>query len=149
MSDSESNVNSPEDDWDASTSSATEEGDSDVAEASEEKGSFEADPKSLSDLKSLRKLIDQKNKSIVRLLNRRAGYALRIAEVKRTEGLAIRDDEREKEVLKKVSRYNKGPLSDEALHRIFNCIMEEHRKLEGENKDSEGTVTDVGIDHER
>ena len=89
MSASESNVNSPEDDWDASTSSATEEGDSDVAEASEEKGSFEADPKSLSDLKSLRKLIDQKNKSIVRLLNRRAGYALRIAEVKRTEGLAL------------------------------------------------------------
>lgn len=85
-----------------------------------------------SDLKSLRKSIDQKNKSMVRLLNRRAGYALKIAEIKKTEGLAIRDDEREKEVLKKVSRYNKGPLSDEALHRIFLCIMEEHRKLEGE-----------------
>ena len=134
-------TNSPEDDWDGSESGAEE--------ASTESGSFETDPKSLSDLKSLRKLIDQKNKSIVRLLNRRAGYALRIAEVKRAEGLAIRDDEREKEVLKKVSRYNKGPLSDEALHRIFNCIMEEHRKLEGEHKDDIGTVTDVGIDHER
>jgi chorismate mutase len=134
-------TNSPEDDWDG-TESVAEEG-------STESGSFETDPKSLSDLKSLRKLIDQKNKSIVRLLNRRAGYALRIAEVKRAEGLAIRDDEREKEVLKKVSRYNKGPLSDEALHRIFNCIMEEHRKLEGEHKDDIGTVTDVGIDHER
>jgi chorismate mutase len=125
MSAQDTNVNPPEDDWEgnesepgASTGSAT--------------GSFEVDPNSLSDLKSLRKLIDQKNKSMVRLLNRRAGYALRIAEVKRAEGLAIRDDEREKEVLKKVSRYNKGPLSDEALHRIFMCIMEEHRKLEGE-----------------
>ncbi len=134
-------TNSPEDDWDG-TESVAEEG-------STESGSFETDPKSLSDLKSLRKLIDQKNKSIVRLLNRRAGYALRIAEVKRTEGLAIRDDEREKEVLKKVSRYNKGPLSDDALHRIFNCIMEEHRRLEGEHKDDEGTVTEIGIDHER
>jgi chorismate mutase len=134
--DTAGNGNTPEDDW---------EGTAEVSEST----SFETDPKSLSDLKSLRKLIDQKNKSIVRLLNRRAGYALRIAEVKLAEGLAIRDDEREKEVLKKVSRYNKGPLSDEALHRIFNCIMEEHRKLEGESKDSEGTVTDVGIDHER
>lgn len=115
----------------------------------EETGSFEVDPASLNDLKSLRKLIDQKNKSMVRLLNRRAGYALRIAEVKKAQGLAIRDDAREKEVLNKVSRYNKGPLSDEALHRIFNCIMEEHRKLEGEFPGAEGTVTDVGIDHER
>jgi chorismate mutase len=127
-----SGANAPEDDWEGTAA-----------------GSFEADPKSLSDLKSLRKLIDQKNKSIVRLLNRRAGYALRIAEVKRAEGLAIRDDEREKEVLKKVSRYNKGPLSDEALHRIFNCIMEEHRRLEGEHPGDEGTITEVGIDHER
>ena len=154
MSASESNVNSPEDDWEATGAATGEE--SAVPDASEEKGSFETDPKSLSDLKSLRKLIDQKNKSIVRLLNRRAGYALRIAEVKQAEGLAIRDDAREKEVLKKVSRYNKGPLSDEALHRIFNCIMEEHRKLEGEalpeNKGEPGnedSVTDVGIDHER
>jgi chorismate mutase len=84
------------------------------------------------DLKSLRKLIDQKNKSMVRLLNRRAGYALKIAEVKRAENLPIRDDARERQVLEKVSRYNKGPLSDEALHRIFNCIMEEHRRLEAE-----------------
>jgi chorismate mutase len=118
MSAQDTNVNPPEGDWEGT----------DPAEG----GTFEKDPASLSDLKSLRKLIDQKNKSIVRLLNRRAGYALRIAEVKRAEGLAIRDDEREKEVLKKVSRYNKGPLSDEAMHRIFMCIMEEHRKLEGE-----------------
>jgi chorismate mutase len=88
------------------------------------------------DLKSLRKRIDQKNKSMVRLLNRRASYALKIAEVKQAEGLAIRDDAREAEVLERVSRYNKGPLSDAALHRIFMCIMEEHRKLEGEHQDA-------------
>ncbi|MCD6025170.1 MAG: chorismate mutase [Fibrobacteria bacterium] len=130
MSAQDTNVNPPEGDWEGTNpgSGANEE----AVEEAAEGGAFEKDPASLSDLKSLRKLIDQKNKSIVRLLNRRAGYALRIAEVKKAEGLAIRDDEREKEVLKKVSRYNKGPLSDEALHRIFMCIMEEHRKLEGE-----------------
>jgi chorismate mutase len=145
-----SGANPPEDDWEG-TSGASEEG---VTESGS--GTFETDPASLSDLKSLRKLIDQKNKSIVRLLNRRAGYALRIAEVKQAEGLAIRDDAREKEVLKKVSRYNKGPLTDEALHRIFNCIMEEHRKLEGEHpgeagseNQGEAASTDIGIDHER
>jgi chorismate mutase len=91
-----------------------------------------------SDLKSLRKLIDQKNKSMVRLLNRRAGYALKIAEVKRAQGLPIRDDAREAQVLEKVSKYNKGPLSDAALHRIFRCIMEEHRRLEEEMEGANG-----------
>jgi|GEM_PF-3435763 len=137
---SENTVNPAEDDWKD-------------PESSQSSGSFEVDPASVSDLKSLRKLIDQKNKSMVRLLNRRAGYALRIAEVKKAEGLAIRDDAREKEVLNKVSRYNKGPLSDEALHRIFKCIMEEHRKLEADahpaGSDALDTATDMGIDHER
>ena len=123
---SEQAVNTPEEDWEEANSPSG-------SEEVETSGSFEKDPKSLSDLKSLRKLIDQKNKSIVRLLNRRAGYALRIAEVKAIEGLAIHYEAREKEVLKKVSKYNKGPLSDEALHRIFACIMEEHRKLEAEH----------------
>jgi chorismate mutase len=157
MSTQDTNVNAPEDDWAGQEVTepveATGEVSGDEESVEEASGSFEADPASLSDLKSLRKLIDQKNKSMVRLLNRRAGYALRIAEVKKAEGLAIHDEAREKEVLKKVSRYNKGPLSDEALHRIFNCIMEEHRKLEADHKGeaSAGTVDldDMGIDHER
>ena len=94
------------------------------------------------DLKSLRKRIDQKNKSMVRLLNRRASYALKIAEIKHAENLPVRDDAREAEVLERVSRYNKGPLSDAALHRIFNCIMEEHRRLEEEAKAAINVVTD-------
>jgi chorismate mutase len=109
-----------------------EEADDADEEGGEEASGFGEIP---SDLKSLRKLIDQKNKSMVRLLNRRAGYALKIAEVKRAGNLPIRDDARERQVLEKVSRYNKGPLSNEALHRIFNCIMEEHRRLEEEQEE--------------
>ena len=109
----------------------------DASEEGDEEGG-EDPARAPHDLKSLRKLIDQKNKSMVRLLNRRAGYALKIAEVKRAENLPIRDDAREAQVLEKVSKYNKGPLSDAALHRIFNCIMEEHRRLEEEQQGASG-----------
>lgn len=114
-----------------------EEIDDEGGEDSEDDGRAEPVPH---DLKSLRKLIDQKNKSMVRLLNRRAGYALKIAEIKHAQGLPVRDDAREAQVLEKVSKYNKGPLSDAALHRIFNCIMEEHRRLEEEAKALPGSA---------
>lgn len=132
-----------EDDWKEEALAAGAEVDASLDSDAESGVDAEDSPdpaQAPSDLKSLRKLIDQKNKSMVRLLNRRAGYALKIAEVKRAEGLPIRDDARERQVLEKVSRYNKGPLSDEALHRIFNCIMEEHRRLEEEQNASGGEV---------
>ena len=156
---SENSVTPPEGDWNAEAGAdagAAEEGYAHYVPADEIRAEgtplrgFEEDEKEdeeeggagfvsmPNDLKSLRKRIDQKNKSMVRLLNRRASYALKIAEVKQAEGLAIRDDAREAEVLERVSRYNKGPLSDAALHRIFLCIMEEHRKLEGEHQDASG-----------
>ena len=53
-----------------------------------------------------------------------------IAGLKKQRGLPIQDLKREREILENVMRDNQGPLSNEALIRIFNGIMEEHRKLE-------------------
>lgn len=89
-------------------------------------------PESLDDW---RRRIDTLNAELVKLLNERARCAEQIAEFKQRSGLPVFDAAREKAVLDGVSAHNAGPLSDEALHRIFNCIMEEHRLLQERRKD--------------
>jgi chorismate mutase len=91
-----------------------------------------AQPESLDDWRSR---IDALNARLVEILNDRARCAEQIAAFKAKQGLPVFDAQREKQVLDKVSAGNQGPLSDEALHRIFNCIMEEHRLLQEQRKE--------------
>lgn len=86
------------------------------------------------ELDDWRNRIDLLNRDLVRILNDRALCALRIGELKQRVGRPIRDPDREKRVLDDVSAHNQGPLSDAALHRIFDAIMREHRLLEGERE---------------
>jgi chorismate mutase len=89
------------------------------------------------ELDDWRSRIDHLNRDLVQILNERAACALRIGELKQRVGRPIRDPDRERRVLEDVSSVNKGPLSDEALHRIFDAIMREHRLLEGERESTE------------
>lgn len=82
------------------------------------------------DMEGWRARIDALNGKLVDLLNERARCALGIAGLKKQKALPVQDPVREREVLENVVRDNQGPLSHDALIRIFNCIMEEHRKLE-------------------
>ena len=88
-------------------------------------------PESLDDWRAR---IDVLNTQLVRLLNERARCAERIVAFKQRAGLPVFDSQREQAVLETVSATNEGPLSDEALHRIFNSIMEEHRLLQEQRK---------------
>jgi chorismate mutase len=94
-------------------------------------GASQGKPESLD---GWRARIDALNAQLVELLNERARCAEQIVDFKQQSGLPVFDSQREKEVLDRVSAQNHGPLSDEALHRIFNCIMEEHRRLQEERK---------------
>lgn len=82
------------------------------------------------DLDDWRKRIDALNLKLVELLNERARCALAIADLKKKKMLAIHDPKRERQVLDAVLAENAGPLSDESMRRIFECIMSEHRRLE-------------------
>ena len=82
------------------------------------------------DLEDWRKSIDALNLQLVEILNVRAGCALAIAELKKKKNLPVYDPIREKQVLDAVLAGNKGPLSSEAVLRIFACIIAEHRLLE-------------------
>ena len=82
------------------------------------------------DLSDWRKRIDALNLQLVDLLNERAKCAVAIAEVKKKKMLPILDAEREQQVIEAVLAKNAGPLADDSIRRIFECIMAEHRRLE-------------------
>ena len=62
-------------------------------------------------LKNLRKKIDGIDKEIIRLLNMRAKVTLNIADLKLKSGEGIYSPDRERQVLKKISEINNGPLT--------------------------------------
>lgn len=95
---------------------------------------------SAGDLDEWRSRIDRLNLDLLATLSERARCALAIAELKRERGLPIHDPERENRVLRNVYGQNRGPFDDEALGRIFACIMAEHRRLEeeGSRREAEG-----------
>lgn len=82
------------------------------------------------DLADWRGRIDELNLELVALLSRRAECAVAIAELKKKKMLPVLDAVRERQVLDTVVARNPGPLPDESIRRIFECIMAEHRRLE-------------------
>ncbi len=78
----------------------------------------------------LRKRIDAIDQQLVDLLNERAGCALAIGRVKQAAGVPVYQPAREAEVLAHVKAANRGPLSDEALLRLFERVIDEARYLE-------------------
>ncbi|HEY9034391.1 MAG TPA: prephenate dehydratase [Pseudomonadales bacterium] len=88
-------------------------------------------------LAGLREQIDTLDEQLQALLNRRAGLAQQVAEVKLAEARAQGLDavqfyrpEREAQVLRMVQQRNQGPLPDEAVARIFREIMSSCLALE-------------------
>jgi chorismate mutase len=82
------------------------------------------------ELSDWRKRIDALNLQLLELLNERAKCAQAIAELKKKKMLPIYDPLREQQVFEAVLGKNDGPLTDEAIRRIFECIILEHRRLE-------------------
>ena len=86
--------------------------------------------KSSEDLERWRQKIDAVDLELVRLLNERAHYAEEIGEIKVSLGLDAYSPEREEEVMRNVTSTNRGPLSVQALRRLFERIIDESRSLE-------------------
>jgi len=70
-------------------------------------------------------LLDQK---LLTLLNRRLRISLEIGKIKKGIGKKIHDAEREREILDRLKRKNKGPLKERDLRKIFTTIMQVSRK---------------------
>jgi chorismate mutase-like protein len=74
-------------------------------------------------LKENRKELDLLDQKLLTLLNQRLRIALKIGKIKKGIGKRIYDPEREKEILDRLRRKNKGPLNEEDLKKIFGTIL--------------------------
>jgi chorismate mutase / prephenate dehydratase len=74
-------------------------------------------------LENLRKQIDSIDQNIIALLNKRLKTSQTIASVKIKAGKSVYSPDREREVFKKISGINKGPLNSKALEAIYREIM--------------------------
>ncbi len=74
-----------------------------------------------------RKRIDGIDARLVKLLNERMRYAAKVHRLKQRKHLPAYQPEREREILARVQRLNRGPLANEALKRLFKVILRELR----------------------
>jgi chorismate mutase len=79
-------------------------------------------------LKTKRKVLDLIDQKLLILLNQRLRTALEIGKIKKEMGKKIYDPKREKEVLERLKRKNKGLLKEDDLKKIFTAIMNPCRK---------------------
>ena len=82
------------------------------------------------DLTEWRRRIDQLDARILELLNERARDVLQLAPLKRQNAIPVHAPEREEQVVTSLRSQNDGPLSDEAIGRIFETIMKEMRAVQ-------------------
>jgi len=88
------------------------------------------------ELARLRAEIDELDRRIVTLLNQRAELARAVGHEKAAIGRrAIRDREREREVLLRVSIHNEGPTPQADLLGIYRRLIASARALEARERD--------------
>jgi chorismate mutase len=88
-------------------------------------------------LQDWRRRIDEIDRKLVELLNERSRCALEIGKLKQAANLPLYQPEREKEVLENAEQSNPGPLTDAAIRRLFERIIDEARSAERAAMDSE------------
>jgi chorismate mutase/prephenate dehydratase len=82
------------------------------------------------DLNGLRTQIDAVDGELLALLNRRAGLALAVGELKKREGSVVFRPEREAQVIDGLKSRNPGPLENASVAPIWREIMSACRALE-------------------
>ena len=88
------------------------------------------------ELRRLRRRIDALDKRIVALLNERASLAREAVAAKAAAGRrAIRDADREREILLRVTMANEGPLPQADLLALYRRLFIATRTLEARDRD--------------
>jgi chorismate mutase len=89
-------------------------------------------------LDEFRVLIDDVDRRIVALLNERTKVVENIGRVKRDAQLPIYEPKREDQVFANITCANHGPLTPEAVRRIFERIIDEMRSIQRQRMLSDG-----------
>jgi len=81
-------------------------------------------------LEEYRVVIDQIDRRIVALLNERTEIVECIGRVKRESQMPVYEPRREDQVFANIAAANQGPISHEAVRRIFERIIDEMRGIQ-------------------
>ena len=81
-------------------------------------------------LSESRARIDEVDRKMVELLNERTRAVENIGQAKQAAGLGVYEPKREDDVYRNVLHHNQGPITPDALRRIFERIMDEMRTLQ-------------------
>ena len=82
------------------------------------------------DVDKLRAAIDAVDQKLLKQFNQRAKLVSRLGKIKKGMGLKLYDGSREKAILDRLRQSNRGPLSEEAIVRLFERLIDESRHLE-------------------
>ena len=85
-----------------------------------------------------RRKIDEIDRKLVELLNERSKCVLEIGRIKKQDGSPLYQPDRERQVLSAVEQANRGPLSEAAIRRLFERILDEARSVERTAMHDEG-----------
>ncbi len=77
--------------------------------------------------------IDTIDRQLVHLLNKRAYHAIEIGIIKKRLKLQVYDPDREEEIYDNIRALNDGPLTKDAMQRLFERIIDESRSIERES----------------
>jgi chorismate mutase len=83
-------------------------------------------------LAACREQIDDLDRRLVALLNERTAIVEQIGLAKKDAQMAVYEPKREDAVYANIAASNGGPLTNDALQRIFERIMDEMRKIQRE-----------------
>jgi len=101
----------------------------------------------MSELDKYRDGIDRVDKEILKLLNERAGYAMKIGEIKKAQGKPLYVPSREMKIYQRLTEMNTGPFPSDALKSVYREIISASLALEEEQKIAflgpEGTFTNL------
>ncbi|MFL5918163.1 MAG: chorismate mutase [Gaiellaceae bacterium] len=75
-------------------------------------------------IKQLRQQISDTDRSIVDAINARLRLVARLKSYKESRGIGFVDPEREEWMLQYLQRANRGPLSADGLHELFEEILD-------------------------
>ncbi len=95
-------------------------------------------------IEDLRQRIDAIDEQLVRLLNERVACAVEVGRLKHEAGLAVYQPEREAHVLSGVRRSATrlaGPLTADAVVRIFERVIDEARRAERRREADAGAAS--------
>ena len=81
-------------------------------------------------LKEYREKVDEIDKGLVNLLNKRAEIVMKIKKLKEDQDVPLYDAKREEDLINNIVKYNKGPLYNDNIEQIFESILRNVQILE-------------------